>query len=162
MWGSAPHAARQAAARSAGRPRWLTRVWPRKFAEVFSAGFNPACLTTLRAVANRDRSPVSARMTAAPTADTPGNGGDQGGQPEPVEDGDHAGLDLAQASDGRAPVVDQHADPLQRAATLNGHAAAVGEGGEEPVGDPVTDPLRAEPGQLAAHRGRESVTAQPA
>jgi hypothetical protein len=34
----------------------------------YRSGLSPACLTTLRADANRDRSPVLARITAAPTA----------------------------------------------------------------------------------------------
>ena len=63
--------ARQAAVRSPGRPRREIRVAPARVAEVFSAGFSPACLTTARAEANRDRSPVSAKITAAPTADSP-------------------------------------------------------------------------------------------
>ena len=43
-------------------------VLPARVAEVCSEGFSPACLTTERAEANRDKSPVSAKMTAAPTA----------------------------------------------------------------------------------------------
>jgi hypothetical protein len=54
-----------------GRPRWEIWDLPARVAEVFSVGFSPACLTTDRAAANRDRSPVSAKMTAASTADSP-------------------------------------------------------------------------------------------
>jgi len=38
---------------------------------VCSEGFSPACLATDRAEENRDSSPISAKMIAAPTADKP-------------------------------------------------------------------------------------------
>jgi hypothetical protein len=36
---------------------------------VFSRGHSPACLTTARGLLNRVRSPVSAKIAAAPTAE---------------------------------------------------------------------------------------------
>jgi hypothetical protein len=67
LFGSAAQTARQAASRSAGRPRPEIADLPWKAPESLSRGHNPACLTRARAVANRAGSPVSARIAAAPT-----------------------------------------------------------------------------------------------
>jgi hypothetical protein len=70
-----PHTARQAATRGCGRPAPVTRARPVNVPDLRSRGARPACLTTARAEANRARSPVRARIAAAPPTSSPGRSG---------------------------------------------------------------------------------------
>jgi hypothetical protein len=109
-------------------------------------------LTTLRAEANRDGSPVSARITAAPTGDA-----DQGGQAHRVEHGDHPGLGVGQPRVGVLPVGQDQPDTFQGAGPLRGHPARIGQRREERPHDPVIEPGHPEPGQTGPRSRGERV-----
>ena len=108
-------------------------------------------------------SPVSARIVAAPTADSPGDGGDQLGEPEGVEHAEHPDVDLGDLGAARGEVGQGERHPFQGAGALPGDPDR-GVGG---VGGRVEHRAHdrgvpAGVAQLGADRGREVVPPGPA
>ena len=75
--------------------------------------------------------------------------GDQLSQPELVEDGDQALVDLDELGVGVVEVVEDPADPFERGTSVFQHPGRVVEGGEKPCHDPPAGTLVTAADQLA-------------
>jgi hypothetical protein len=106
-------------------------------------------LTIARALENLDGSPVSARIAATETAETPRNRSGHLPDTQLVEQLQHGGLDAGQLLADDRPVPQRGQRALQRARPLGQHSGAVTQRRVDRGGDAHTDPggaPRAEPG----------------
>ena len=92
-------------------------------------------MTTARAVANRLRSPISARSAAAPMANRPVIEVTSAVSPSSSRTR-HPPFGLGEQVLGMLPVSGQQGHPLQRAGPVRDHPGRIGERGEQPAHDP--------------------------
>jgi hypothetical protein len=72
-----------------------------------------------------------------------GDRGDQAGQPELVQHGEHPGRGVRQPPMCMVPVLQEQRHPLQRAGPVSDYPGRVGEGGEQLADDPQARPAPA-------------------
>ena len=83
-----------------------------------------------------------------PDRGQPVDGASQLGQPELIQDGDHACLGVGQLGPGVVPVLDDPGDPFERGRPVRQHPGRVGQGGEHLPHDPQAGTLPAAAGDL--------------
>jgi hypothetical protein len=85
----------------------------------------------------------------------PGDRGDQRGQAEVVQDGNHPGLGVGEPGPGVAPTTQRQVRAFQCPGAVRHYPGGIAQRGEDSTDDPQARALPAPPGQLAPDRGLE-------